>query len=74
MALNIRPLGDRVVVEPVDCDVPVPVVVAGVLTVACSTAAWAHELSLRRDPDCAYCADGRPWPGYVDYDATCALP
>ena len=37
-------------------------------------AASFTELSLRRDPDCAYCAEGRPWPGYVDYDATCALP
>jgi molybdopterin/thiamine biosynthesis adenylyltransferase/rhodanese-related sulfurtransferase len=30
------------------------------------------ELALAPDPDCAYCADGRPFPGYVDYEAFCS--
>ena len=29
------------------------------------------ELKLRRNPECAYCGDGVPFPGYVDYDAFC---
>jgi molybdopterin/thiamine biosynthesis adenylyltransferase/rhodanese-related sulfurtransferase/molybdopterin converting factor small subunit len=30
------------------------------------------ELKLRRDPDCAWCGEGKPFPGYVDYEAFCA--
>jgi molybdopterin/thiamine biosynthesis adenylyltransferase/rhodanese-related sulfurtransferase len=30
-----------------------------------------QEMKLAPDPDCAYCAPGRPFPGYVDYEAFC---
>lgn len=30
------------------------------------------EYRLAPDPQCPLCADGRPFPGYVDYDAFCA--
>ncbi|MCA8941579.1 MAG: molybdopterin-synthase adenylyltransferase MoeB [Planctomycetes bacterium] len=30
------------------------------------------ELRLEPDPDCAYCADGVEFPGYVDYDGFCS--
>jgi sulfur-carrier protein adenylyltransferase/sulfurtransferase len=30
-----------------------------------------REMKLRRDPDCAYCAPGRPFPGYIDYQGFC---
>ncbi|NMG75168.1 molybdopterin-synthase adenylyltransferase MoeB [Aromatoleum diolicum] len=30
------------------------------------------EYRLAANPDCALCADGRPFPGYVDYEAFCA--
>ena len=30
------------------------------------------ELEVGRDPDCAYCADGAEFPGYVDYERFCA--
>ncbi len=30
------------------------------------------ELALKRDPDCPYCGDGRPFPGYIDYERFCA--
>jgi molybdopterin/thiamine biosynthesis adenylyltransferase/rhodanese-related sulfurtransferase len=30
------------------------------------------ELGLERDARCAYCADGRAFPGYVDYERFCA--
>ena len=30
------------------------------------------ELALAPDPACAYCGDGRPFPGYVDYEAFCS--
>jgi len=30
-----------------------------------------RELKLQRDPRCSYCADGRPFPGYVDYQTFC---
>ena len=30
------------------------------------------KLRLERDPHCAYCADGREFPGYVDYSQSCA--
>lgn len=32
------------------------------------------EFRLDPDPDCAYCAPGRPFPGYVDYQGFCAGP
>jgi sulfur-carrier protein adenylyltransferase/sulfurtransferase len=34
-----------------------------------------RELKLRRDPGCAYCAsihDGKPFPGFVDYEFFCS--
>ena len=33
-----------------------------------------RELKLRRDPGCAYCGDGRPFPGFIDYEQFCRLP
>ena len=30
-----------------------------------------QELRFARDPDCAYCGDGKAFPGYVDYEAFC---
>ena len=30
-----------------------------------------RETRLRHDPDCAVCAVGRPFPGYIDYAAFC---
>ncbi len=30
-----------------------------------------REMKLRRDPGCAYCGDGKPFPGYVDYQEIC---
>jgi molybdopterin/thiamine biosynthesis adenylyltransferase len=30
------------------------------------------ELTVRPDPDCAWCAEGREFPGYVDYERFCA--
>ncbi len=30
------------------------------------------ELRMDRDPDCAYCGDGKAFPGYVDYQGFCA--
>jgi molybdopterin/thiamine biosynthesis adenylyltransferase/rhodanese-related sulfurtransferase len=32
-----------------------------------------RELKLKRDPNCAYCAEGRPFPGYVDYQGFCGV-
>jgi molybdopterin/thiamine biosynthesis adenylyltransferase len=32
------------------------------------------QLDLQRDPECAYCADGKEFPGYVDYAVSCAAP
>lgn len=32
------------------------------------------ELKLDPDPDCRYCAEGRDFPGFVDYEAFCAAP
>lgn len=31
-------------------------------------------LKLRRDPQCAYCGDGKEFPGFVDYELFCANP
>jgi hypothetical protein len=32
-----------------------------------------RELKLRRDPNCAYCAPGRDFPGYTDYNQFCGV-
>ncbi len=32
-----------------------------------------RELKLRRDPNCAYCAEGRAFPGYIDYQGFCGV-
>jgi molybdopterin/thiamine biosynthesis adenylyltransferase/predicted sulfurtransferase len=32
-----------------------------------------RELKLRRDPNCRYCAPGRPFPGYEDYNFFCGV-
>lgn len=32
-----------------------------------------RELKLRRDPNCAYCADGKDFPGYTDYALFCGV-
>ncbi len=32
-----------------------------------------RELKLRANPDCAYCAPGREFPGYVDYEHFCGV-
>lgn len=31
-----------------------------------------REVRLKADPDCAVCAPGKPFPGYIDYAAFCA--
>jgi len=31
------------------------------------------ELKLRRDPNCPVCADGVPFPGFVDYEQFCSV-
>ncbi|MBZ0270572.1 molybdopterin-synthase adenylyltransferase MoeB [bacterium] len=31
-----------------------------------------REFRLRKDPDCEYCAEGKPFPGYVDYEHFCS--
>ncbi|MFQ5845345.1 MAG: molybdopterin-synthase adenylyltransferase MoeB [Planctomycetota bacterium] len=31
-----------------------------------------REVKVRRNPDCAVCADGKPFPGYIDYEHFCA--
>ncbi len=33
-----------------------------------------NELKMPRNPDCEYCGDGKPFPGYVDYQGFCAGP
>ena len=37
-------------------------------------AARFRELKLRRDPDCAWCGEGKPFPGFIDYEQFCRLP
>ena len=32
-----------------------------------------RELKLRRDPSCAYCAEGKAFPGYSDYAFFCGV-
>ncbi len=43
----------------------------GRLLVYDALAATFRELKVRRDPLCAYCGDGRPFPGYIDYEGFC---
>jgi molybdopterin/thiamine biosynthesis adenylyltransferase/rhodanese-related sulfurtransferase len=33
-----------------------------------------REFKLRRDPQCAYCGEGKAFPGYIDYEFFCANP
>ncbi len=33
-----------------------------------------REFKLRKDPDCAYCGEGKTFPGYIDYEFFCANP
>src|SRR5262249_54634476 len=30
------------------------------------------EVRVQPDPECAYCAAGKPFPGYVDYEEFCS--
>ncbi|MCA9524373.1 MAG: molybdopterin-synthase adenylyltransferase MoeB [Myxococcales bacterium] len=32
-----------------------------------------RELHLDRDPECSYCADGRTFPGFIDYEQFCRV-
>ncbi|MGH7162565.1 MAG: ThiF family adenylyltransferase, partial [Planctomycetota bacterium] len=43
----------------------------GRLLVYDALAATFRELRVARRADCAYCADGAPFPGYVDYEGFC---
>ena len=36
-------------------------------------AARFSELRLARDPECRYCGAGAHFPGYIDYEAFCAV-
>lgn len=31
-----------------------------------------RELKLRKDSECAYCGEGKPFPGFIDYEVFCA--
>src|SRR5699024_4132289 len=31
-----------------------------------------RQLTLSSDPDCAYCAPGKPFPGFIDYEGFCS--
>jgi len=31
-----------------------------------------RELKVHRNESCAWCGDGRPFPGYIDYDGFCS--
>ncbi|MCA9672706.1 MAG: molybdopterin-synthase adenylyltransferase MoeB [Myxococcales bacterium] len=33
-----------------------------------------RTLKLRRDPECAYCGDGKEFPGFIDYEFFCSNP
>jgi sulfur-carrier protein adenylyltransferase/sulfurtransferase len=48
-------------------------VLYGRLLVYDAMAATFRELKIRANPDCQWCADGRPFPGYIDYPAFCGL-
>ena len=43
----------------------------GRLIVYDALAATFRELRIRANPECAYCASGRPFPGYIDYAGFC---
>ncbi len=43
----------------------------GRLLIYDALAATFRELRIRRNPSCAYCGDGRPFPGYIDYEGFC---
>lgn len=45
---------------------------AGRLLLYDALAATFREMKIRRRADCAVCAEGRPFPGYVDYETFCA--
>jgi len=45
----------------------------GRLIVYDALAATFRTLKIRRDENCAFCADGRPFPGYVDYEGFCGV-
>jgi len=44
----------------------------GRLLVYDALAATFRELKVRANPDCAWCAPGRPFPGYIDYAGFCS--
>ncbi|MHC4548884.1 MAG: molybdopterin-synthase adenylyltransferase MoeB [Planctomycetota bacterium] len=44
----------------------------GRLLVYDALAGTFRELKIRRNESCLYCADGRPFPGYVDYEGFCS--
>jgi molybdopterin/thiamine biosynthesis adenylyltransferase/rhodanese-related sulfurtransferase len=33
-----------------------------------------REFKIQRDPNCAYCEEGKPFPGYIDYETFCVQP
>ncbi len=43
----------------------------GRLLVYDALAGTFRELKIRSNPECAYCAEGRPFPGYIDYEGFC---
>lgn len=45
----------------------------GRLLVYDALAATFRELKVRANPECSYCAEGRPFPGYIDYVGFCGL-
>lgn len=48
-------------------------VLAGRLLTYDALEARFRELKLRRDPGCAYCGDGKDFPGYTDYAFFCGV-
>jgi len=46
----------------------------GRLLVYDALAATFRELKVRANPDCQWCAPGRPFPGYIDYVGFCSAP
>jgi hypothetical protein len=49
-------------------------VLYGRLLVYDALAATFRELKIRANPDCQWCAEGRPFPGYIDYAGFCGVP
>jgi molybdopterin/thiamine biosynthesis adenylyltransferase/rhodanese-related sulfurtransferase len=45
----------------------------GRLIVYDALAATFRELKIRANPECAYCAAGCPFPGYIDYEGLCGV-